>query len=83
MTKEIQLEYNVQNALLYVAFFLGGPITLLWDWLAPEANGLGAVGGRVEGASVSFVPKLRPVCGVAGAELAFEGMGEGYRLWVG
>lgn len=56
---------------------LGGPITLLCDWLAPEANGLGVVRGRGGGAPAPLVPELRLVCGVAGAELAYDGMGEG------
>lgn len=77
MGEEIQLEYNLQSVLLYIASFLIDPITLLCDWMAPEASGLGVVGGRGGGAPVSLVPKLRPVCGVAGAELVFEGMGEG------
>lgn len=45
--------------------------------MAPEASGLGVVGGRGGGAPGPLLPKLRPVCGVAGAELAFEGMGDG------
>lgn len=62
------------------AFLLNGfslQIRLLCDWVAPEANGLGVVGGRGGGSPLPLVPELRLVCGVAGAELAFEGMGEG------
>lgn len=78
MKKETQLDlYNVQSVLLYIALFGGGPITLLCDWVAPEANGLGIVGGRGGGAPGPLVPELRLVCGVAGAELAFDSMGEG------
>lgn len=39
------------------------------DWLPPEASGLGAT-----------VPELRPVCGVAGADVAFDGVAAGWRL---
>lgn len=80
MRKERQLEYDVQSALFYITLFLSCPITLLWDWVSPEASGLGVVGGRGGGAPVPLAPELRPVCGVAGAELAFEGMGEGWGL---
>lgn len=54
-----------------------GPVTLLFDWLAPEASGLGVVWGRGGGVSVPLAPKLRPVCGVAGAEVAFDDVGAG------
>lgn len=77
MRKEIQLEYTVQSVLLYITLCLSGLITLLCDWVSPEAKGLGVVGGRGGGAPVPLAPELRPVCGVAGAELAFDGMGEG------
>lgn len=62
------------------AFLLNGfslQIRLLCAWAAPEANGLAAAGGRGGGGPAPLVPMLRPVCGVAGAELAFDGMGEG------
>lgn len=75
--------YIVQNVLLYFILFGVSPTTLLFDWVAPEANGLGVVGGRGGGAPGPLLPKLRPVCGVAGAELAFEGMGEGWGLGEG
>lgn len=41
------------------------------------ANELGVVAGRGGGSTLPFVPGLRLGCGVAGAELAFDGMGEG------
>lgn len=49
-------------------------VTLLFDWTAPEARGLGCGGG----APFSL---LRTVCGVAGAEVALgaAGAGEGPR----
>lgn len=56
---------------------------MLYERPAPEANGLGVVAGRGGGAPVPLVPELRLVCGVAGAELAFDGMGEGEGLGVG
>lgn len=67
----------MQCVMLYIALFGGGPITLLFDWMAPEASGLGVVGGRDAGSPVPLVPKLRPVCGVDGAEVAFDDMGAG------
>lgn len=56
--------------------FKSKAVTLLFDWMAPEACGLGVVEGR--GAPFSL---LRPVCGVAGAEVALDDMGavEGLR----
>lgn len=45
----------------------------MWDWAPPEASGLGVT----EGAPV---PELRPVCGVAGAEVALDDTGAGQRL---
>lgn len=51
------------------------------DWVAPEASGLGVVGGR--GGGAPLLPELRLVCGVAGAELAFDGTGEAYGLLEG
>lgn len=63
--------------MLYIALFGGGPITLLCDWMAPEASGLGFIWGRGGGSPVPLVPKLRPVCGVAGAEVAFDDMEAG------
>lgn len=57
--------------------FEGGLITLLCETLTPEANGLGVVVGRGGGGPVPLFPELRLVCGVAGAELAFDGTGEG------
>lgn len=59
---------------------MGDPFTLLWDWLALVASGLGFAGGRGGGALAHFVSELRLVCGVAGAELAFDGMAEGWGL---
>lgn len=62
------------------AFLLNGfslQIRLLCVGVTPEANGLGAVGGRGGGSLVPLAPTLRLVCGVAGAELAFDSMGEG------
>lgn len=43
-------------------------IRLLWDCAAPAARGLGVAVGRGGGD-----PELRLVCGVAGAELVFDG----------
>jgi len=68
------------------AFLLNGfslQILLLYARPAPEANGLGVVVGRGGGAPAPLVPELRLVCGVAGAELAFDGMGEGEGLGEG
>lgn len=48
--------------------------TLLCVWVPPEASGL----GLTEGAPA---PELRPVCGVAGAEVALGEVGGRWRLW--
>lgn len=63
-----------------VALLGAAPLTLLFDFTAPEASGLGVVWGRDGGVSVPLAPKLRPVCGVAGAEVAFDDMGAGWGL---
>lgn len=47
------------------------------DLLASVASGLGFVGGRGGGDLAHFFSELRLVWGVAGAELAFDGTGEG------
>lgn len=63
------------------AFLLKGfslHIRLLFDWAASVASGLGVVVGRGGGAPGPPVAELRLVCGVAGAELAYDGMGEGW-----
>lgn len=59
-----------------VALLGAGPVTL-FDWMAPEASGLGVVWGRDGGVSAPLAPKLRAVCGVAGAEVAFDDVGAG------
>lgn len=52
------------------------------DWVASEASGLGLL-GRGGGGRGALVTGLRLVCGVAGAELAFAGTGEGAGLGEG
>lgn len=75
----MQLDLNhVQSNALFGGLFRRGLITLLCDGVAAVAKGLGVVVGRGGGGPRCLVPVLRLVCGVAGAELAFEGMGEGH-----
>lgn len=55
--------------MIYIAFFEIRP-TLMYDWVPPEASGLGV-------SEETPVPALRPVCGVAGAEVATDDVGAG------